>query len=139
MKITPYLVNNKSDSLLWSYFFFCNHDENIIINNETDLAHALRTYSTMISSLQFDRLTCTFCAPINYMIETELRNLFSISESMTEAWEECSVCMEHTLAKTSCNHFICVPCADKSCYIAEKTDCPQCRKESALEYIQIES
>jgi hypothetical protein len=139
MKITPYLVNDRSDSLLWNYFFFCNNDENIVINNETDLAHALRAYSKMISNLQFDRLSCFFCAPMNYMIETELRNVFSISDSLTEAWEECSICMNHTLTKTSCNHFVCVPCADKSCYVTEKTCCPICRKENALEYIHIEA
>lgn len=139
LKITPYLVNNKNDSILWNYFFYSNHDENIIINNEIELGRAFKRYATVLHHLEFDRLTCTFCAPINYIIETEMRNIFSISNSLTHAWENCSICMERTLAKTSCNHFVCVPCADKSYYVTGKTQCPQCRKENALEYIHIES
>ena len=139
LKITPYIVNDRSNALLWNYFLFCNNDEHIIINNENDLARVLNDYAKMLKHLKFDRLRCSFYAPINYMIETEIRNVFSISNSLLEAWEECSICMNHTLVKTSCNHFICVPCADKSCYVTEKTCCPLCRNENALEYIHIDS
>lgn len=139
LKITPYSVQNMNDSLLWNYFYYCNENEHIVINNETHLVRALKTYAKMIHQLQFDRFTCSFEAPMNYLIHTELRDLFAVSDSVLPAWEECSVCMVDTLVKTTCNHFICVPCAEKSSYIGENTSCPQCRKENALEYVHIES
>lgn len=139
LKLTPYIVNDVNDSLLWNYFLYCNHNEHIIINNENDLAYALKTYAKILQNLRFDRLACCFHASINYMIEIEIRNLFSISDTLFSAYEECSVCMEDTLVKTSCNHVVCVPCADKSCYISENSSCPQCRKENALEYLRLDT
>ena len=41
--------------------------------------------------------------------------------------EECSVCMEKTLTKTSCRHYLCICCWSKIC--DRNVLCPICRKQ----------
>jgi hypothetical protein len=55
-----------------------------------------------------------------------------------EEGQKCCVCLENTQETTTCNHYICFHCRDK-CIIAQKPDCPICRKPGVMRIFNIDN
>lgn len=69
-------------------------------------------YDEITNEINIDNLLCEYL-----MIDTD--NKFKIKG------DDCCVCMERTITKTRCNHFICLPCFQK----IKIRKCPICRDD----------
>jgi hypothetical protein len=61
--------------------------------------------------------------------EQTYEELFT-SNNYETFYEDCTVCLEKTVRKTSCNHCLCLPC-----YIKIKKTCPICRKNIKMDKV----
>lgn len=66
-----------------------------------------------------DRIVCCSCPSLAY----DLLMLMPVSENITTAYDDCSVCLEKCQTKTSCGHSLCQICESS---LNQKV-CPMCR------------
>ena len=83
----------------------------------TDCLHDL--YKTL-PQFRISSNTGKLYVQTNNIIDEELSGNYLLGE-------ECSVCMEKTVTKTTCNHYLCICCWNKLGH--KKILCPICRKQ----------
>jgi hypothetical protein len=116
----------------WNYY-----DKKFVLeSNETKIAIAIETLLDDIEKLKFDKKLCVFKSADDFEIGEEMIDIFSSMKNVTVNVDECCVCHEKTFIKTPCNHYLCVPCADRSKTnysddqpSNETKTCPLCREE----------
>lgn len=98
----------------------------------------LREIFEEIALLKYNPLTCKFNNNRDYQIHKSkakaLAFAFKDTANVVLFDDECSVCLDSTRYKTTCNHSLCVRCADKIIlnnrkqYGNAESKCPTCRK-----------
>jgi len=84
---------------------------------------SLEKVKDILQSLRFNKFENRFqtITPIDWS--------FMESDTVKLKYDTCSVCLDKTVSKTDCGHYLCLPCYDK---ITENKDsetiCPQCRE-----------
>ena len=93
-----------------------------VVNNEQELTDL---FSRIIPCLEYDKLTHKLFVNIGECdnIVYDLLKLIPKTDSVVLQYQECSVCLDNCITKTSCNHFICGLCEAN---ITTKK-CPICR------------
>lgn len=74
-------------------------------------------YVRHLNHLKFNKLKGKF----QYKITS---NFNSVLSNATFTYNECCVCLENTITKLKCNHYICYECKSQ----LKKLKCPMCRK-----------
>lgn len=91
---------------------------------------SLTNMENILDVIEFDKFVGKFVLGTKgdeekkYIIENEYlttlnnKNKFKLKKKFAE----CCVCLENTMTKTDCNHFICIPCASR----IEYCECEEC-------------
>ena len=81
---------------------------------------SLTNMETLLDAIEFDKFTGKFVLggrgdeERKCIVEKEyIVNLNKPKLKLIEKYSECCVCLENTMTKTECKHYICIPCADK--------------------------
>ena len=93
-----------------------------VVNDEQELKDL---FSKIIPSLVYDKLTHKLYVEIGERedIVYDLIKLIPKTDNVVLQFQECSVCLDNCITKTSCNHFICGLC--EASLTTKK--CPICR------------
>lgn len=104
--------------------------------------------STIVNGVQTDIMTdattvekAIFRTQEEININSSLISMFSSIDNVETNLDKCCVCHEKTGVLTSCNHHICIPCADKVLSITQEEydddynvrKCPMCRQGNITE------
>ena len=97
------------------------------------IAIVLKEMIEEIRILKFDKRDCRFKKEETINYSTHLTNMFLSIDNVETNLDKCCVCFEQTKALTSCQHCVCIPCADKIKPTCEDDDytirkCPICRQ-----------
>ena len=106
--------------------YFCS-------GTKESIAIVLKEMIEEIRILKFDKRDCRFKRQETINSSTHLTNMFLSIDNVETNLDKCCVCFEHTKALTSCQHCVCIPCADKIKPTCENDDCtirkcPMCRQ-----------
>lgn len=116
-----YISEDVSDLLQNIYLLDCNIDDKEIFKN---YIYNILFYAYMITQyFEYHPL-------LKYLYhKDDISYLVNIRQTYIRLFGEedlsCSVCLEKTITKTNCNHYICQKCF----CLLEKKKCPLCRKE----------
>ena len=111
------------------------------LETKESIAIVLKEMIDKIRLLKFDRRDCRFRAQEEININSSLISMFSSIDNVETNLDKCCVCHEKTSVLTSCNHHICIPCADKVLSITQEEyddddnvrKCPMCRQGNITE------
>ena len=111
------------------------------LETKESIAIVLKEMIDKIRLLKFDRRDCRFRTQEEININSSLISMFSSIDNVETNLDKCCVCHEKTSVLTSCNHHICIPCADKVLSITQEEydddynvrKCPMCRQGNITE------
>lgn len=119
------------DDSLWCYY----QTDNFYYKSIEDVATTLEIMANRIGDLRYNQYTCKLDLQDN-IVETQcLLTIFggnTIHSTVETTQEECCICHEPTCVTTQCQHYVCVPCADKYIETSRKASCPMCRNPNGL-------
>ena len=111
------------------------------LETKESIAIVLKEMIDKIRLLKFDRRDCRFRTQEEININSSLISMFSSIDIVETNLDKCCVCHEKTSVLTSCNHHICIPCANNVEPISLDEDhdfynirkCPLCRGRDITE------
>ena len=123
-----YDYNNESGP--WKYYAY----DKFGIIDPIELAKEIYLLRDTISDLKYCRLRGKLTTSEINAIHHQAFSVFTIDEGITSGLDKCAVCLEQTLIQTTCNHHLCVTCADEL-YKKDYHICTICRSDSGFGYL----
>lgn len=117
------------DGCLWRY----HRRGSYCFETKESISKVLKEMIDDINLLKFDRRSCSFRTQEEINETTCLIAMFLSSDNSEMNLDKCCVCYEETSVLTSCNHHICIPCADKV-LVSDDTDDEIVNEESSEDF-----
>ena len=118
LHLSVHNIEYRNSETSWKYYITGRY----CLETKESIAIALEGMIDEISTLKFDKRDCRFRTQEKIIETTSLISMFSSIDNVETNLDKCCVCHEKTGVLTSCNHHICIPCADKVHSITDEED-----------------